>query len=742
MKKSILAIMVLILLNSSLNAQWEILSEGFKGSLNTIDFVDENIGWIAGTNGTLLKTTDGGESWFAIAIDENWDINQIDFINDSVGWAVGSMCEPCYGIIIETVNGGSVWSIQKQVSDIDLNSICIIDENNIYAIGGNKVYKTSNGGLDWNDVSPNSVDRYYYSMWFPNPDTGVVIGAYKYHNPDYSVAYKGVIMRTTEGGTSWDDKVTDEFETIRDLQFLDDTTGYFIAHGFLCKTEDLLRTWEIKTQSTSGIRSYQFLDSNTVYAIITDSLCNIAKSTDGGMSWVNMRFYQLEPMGFNKIYFYNSNNGFLTNGWSLYKSTDAGFSWGYNKFSFPFSDLFFIDENEGFAGGTTCCGRSHAPLYSLFSTTNSGESWSNEINLLMGEFHSITFLNDSIGFYLKKGLGFGEIIYKSSNAGKDWHSVYDSYDFEGYDISFLNDDVGWAVGMMNSNISEDPAILITTDGGSSWDLEWQRSVATQGNWGPLYSVCSSGSTAWAVGEKGMTVKYTPQTGWMKQTSVTDLPLKKVLFFDDNYGWISGGYQNEDESHPVLLRTTNGGDTWEADYSKKYLLNDLWFINCRHGWAVGSDAFLKGVILETEDGGDNWIVVVDSLIGPLNSIFVKDNYAWAVGNYGLVLRTTNLGITWIDDESNITSPTEFKLGQNYPNPFNPSTKIQYALPITSKVELKVYDVLGREVATLVNEEKTSGNYEINFNGSNLPSGIYFHRLQAGSFVETKKMILLK
>ncbi|MCW8803304.1 MAG: immune inhibitor A, partial [Ignavibacteriaceae bacterium] len=94
--------------------------------------------------------------------------------------------------------------------------------------------------------------------------------------------------------------------------------------------------------------------------------------------------------------------------------------------------------------------------------------------------------------------------------------------------------------------------------------------------------------------------------------------------------------------------------------------------------------------------------------------------------------------------------EFSLGQNYPNPFNPSTKIKYSIPsvIASEakqsqfVSLKVFDVLGNEVATIVNEEKPAGSYEVEFNSSGLSSGIYFYKLQAGSFIETKKMILLK
>ena len=91
---------------------------------------------------------------------------------------------------------------------------------------------------------------------------------------------------------------------------------------------------------------------------------------------------------------------------------------------------------------------------------------------------------------------------------------------------------------------------------------------------------------------------------------------------------------------------------------------------------------------------------------------------------------------------VNSPDEFSLAQNYPNPFNPVTSIQYAVDSKQFVTLKVYDVLGNEVAVLVNEEKPAGSYEVKFNGNHLASGIYFYRLTTGSFIQTRKMILLK
>ena len=90
----------------------------------------------------------------------------------------------------------------------------------------------------------------------------------------------------------------------------------------------------------------------------------------------------------------------------------------------------------------------------------------------------------------------------------------------------------------------------------------------------------------------------------------------------------------------------------------------------------------------------------------------------------------------------TGPKEFKLEQNFPNPFNPTTTIQYQLPQDARVTLKVYDILGSEVATLVNEEQQAGYKEVKFNGSNIASGMYVYRLQAGDYVSIKKMLMIK
>jgi len=145
-------------------------------------------------------------------------------------------------------------------------------------------------------------------------------------------------------------------------------------------------------------------------------------------------------------------------------------------------------------------------------------------------------------------------------------------------------------------------------------------------------------------------------------------------------------------------------------------------------------------------------IFDPSVQSLGEAFTLDNLVPSSGLYWYLKTVTNL---WADpslklkfdktvdvENSKAEVPADFALHQNYPNPFNPSTKIKFVMAKSSFVSLKVYNVLGKEAATLVNEERPAGNYEVEFDGTDLPSGVYFYQLHAGSFIQTKKMILLR
>jgi hypothetical protein len=114
--------------------------------------------------------------------------------------------------------------------------------------------------------------------------------------------------------------------------------------------------------------------------------------------------------------------------------------------------------------------------------------------------------------------------------------------------------------------------------------------------------------------------------------------------------------------------------------------------------------------------------------------------WSAGATGTIVKLTGVPIAVNNNHNGV--PNVYMLEQNYPNPFNPATTISFAIPKAGNVELRVYDLLGREVAVLVNEYKPVGNYSIDFDATELASGVYLYKLISGSFVETKKMMLIK
>lgn len=215
-------------------------------------------------------------------------------------------------------------------------------------------------------------------------------------------------------------------------------------------------------------------------------------------------------------------------------------------------------------------------------------------------------------------------------------------------------------------------------------------------------------------------------------------------FDNNSGCIliasklPSGEINEDTTECLWIqRTKSFNKLLDSSYTP-FTCNTISNYNIFNSFTDLSKTFVKA------DDTSTWYRL-------LNGIGLVENY-YKIGDdyYKEELVAAKIGTTIYGDaalfvgvnESEITSPTEYKLSQNYPNPFNPSTTINFSIKEAGLVTLKIYDILGREVANLVNEELNIGTYNKTFNASGLSSGIYFYTLRAGNFVETRKMILIK
>jgi photosystem II stability/assembly factor-like uncharacterized protein len=228
--------------------------------------------------------------------------------------------------------------------------------------------------------------------------------------------------------------------------------------------------------------------------------------------------------------------------------------------------------------------------------------------------------------------------------------------------------------------------------------------------------------------------------WTPQITETAYPLNGIVFVDASNGWAVGGYQDWEYMYGSIVHTTDGGATWmtqidEGGYGPHFVFCGVAFVDANNGWALH-----RGGILQTTDGGRTW--GADSSIEwwGLNDVcFADANNGWVVGDYGTILHYS--GSQWTaPHEGRVRS--ELALQQNYPNPFNSSTTISWDLPRAGHVALRVFDLLGREVVVLREGVVEAGRHRLTFDGSRLASGIYFARLEAGEFSQTKKVMLMK
>jgi photosystem II stability/assembly factor-like uncharacterized protein len=726
------------------SSNWQILNEG-KGRFSLIDFVNDDVGWITDRDGKIMGTADGGETWETIFSDKNWSIRDLDFIDEMNGWTFFSYYSPseetAYGIK-KTVDGGQSWQTLK-TWDEQLRGMFVVNDSVLF-IWGNVIKKTVDGGRSWIDVTPSIDDIDITSLWFFNPDFGFVTQKSDSTNKN--------LLKTTNGGISWDEVPKPGFYDIRNLQFINDSTGYFLGYNEdyfpnLCKTTDTLNTWTIIIP-VANLDSYFILDENTIFGVREDT---VLSSKDGGITWGNKQSIGIGNL--SRIYFSSPRFGYLLDKTYpiytiLWKSKDFGFTWERKIFSYSFKDVWFFNSNAGLIVGGDFLFAPHVGYNfgNFFLTDDGGMNWQN--NLKAGSVESCFFINDETGFTVTTRGYESSIIKKTSDAGEHWLDVYNpnfdstGYNFIGKDISFLNEELGWVIGRFHTvdGDSQGASILESRDRGENWTKVWTY-LDTNNFRFNLNAIDASGSTAWAVGEYGMIVKYVEDDKWQLKTGITDLPLNDVFFIDELHGWIAGGYFNDENRYLILLKTTDGGESWEEIPDFNYKINDMYFADRLHGWVVGQDTSRKGLILETVDGGEKWDTVVGNLSGSLNAICFKDGVCWAVGGNGLILRTDNW-VDWINSNTGEKYPAKYQLFQNYPNPFNPITNIEYRIPKSEHVELSIYNVLGQKIATLVNKKQPAGEYIVEWKASGFASGLYYYRLKTNKEHLTRKLLLLK
>ncbi|MDP2365404.1 MAG: T9SS type A sorting domain-containing protein, partial [Ignavibacteria bacterium] len=350
------------------------------------------------------------------------------------------------------------------------------------------------------------------------------------------------------------------------------------------------------------------------------------------------------------------------------------------------------------------------------------------------------------------------MFMRSTDAGVSWSSygtLPDSIVYL-YGTSFVAPLIGYIIARADTVMQSQVLLLKTTNGGLSWaplilpiPVDYLSNV--------LFTDSFKG---YAVGSRRLEdttgvpagiVLQTTNAGltWDYQQFPDSTSLWKVFFTDNQTGYLVGTKGNNFEPVPIgsntrgiVYKTTNAGNTWFllpyspdstsfAGIQFKGNTGFVWGLKYFTSTIVNQELF----IARSTDAGITWtrqvIPQVQSGWGYLfDGKMLSEMNVYVCGgdlvSPGLILHTTNGGVTFVEEENNFTLPKEYLLEQNYPNPFNPSTKIIWQAPVGSWQSIKVYDVLGNEVATIVNEEKSAGTYEIDFDASRLSSGVYFYK----------------
>jgi photosystem II stability/assembly factor-like uncharacterized protein len=395
--------------------------------------------------------------------------------------------------------------------------------------------------------------------------------------------------------------------------------------------------------------------------------------------------------------------------------------------------MSFLDSLNGWV-----CGDSGT----ILRTTNGGHDWIHQNSAVTERIIDVYFLNDRHGwalahrFEFDTTFTFGTRILSTTNGGDVWQSTYLDQDIltSVYFRDSLTGFIGSAFGKF----------FKTSDGGTSW-LEKTIMPGIFSRFPVSKIRFYSDTYGFAVGGRmdfaGVIWRTTDAGETWSAAGIGPEPLHGIHYFDSLRVFTIGG---DGDYGSGLVTTTNGGLDWE--YTDLLIWGEAWAVTFRNeaeGWAPLGFA---STYMFTLDSGNTWtdIFTPDS-VALYDAIFTDERTGYMVGARGTILKYSP--VTTIEEHSVSQASSHVLLHQNYPNPFNPATHLAYTIAQPALVTLTVYDLLGREVATLVNDVKQPGTYEVTWDasadgGHTLSSGVYFCQLRAGSFVAVKKLLLIR
>ncbi len=405
----------------------------------------------------------------------------------------------------------------------------------------------------------------------------------------------------------------------------------------------------------------------------------------------------------------------------------AQYSGTWHTQAFPLHEVRSVKATSptvAWAGGVT-----------VYRTTDAGANWTDVGDTAMhGKVFEIEGLNADTAFAATWVVNVTTYIYRTSNGGSSWQQVFSQNDGFIDGIHMFDESVGLAIG---DPVGGKWTVAKTTDGGLSWARTANEPTQIDGEYGVEREIAYAGdSFLWFTSDAAGRIYKTSDRGetWGSITSPWSNP-SCLSLSDSNRAFIShiGGSEG--------ALTTDGGLTW----TNISLPIDTYVLFDHHH----KDLWIGGgtIIEHSTDLGVSWTIEDTTRYYVSDFSFAENGpylEGWAVG---LIIGDTGgisgySGVVTGASESKSVLPASFSLDQNYPNPFNPSTTIHFEIPEAARVVLKVFNLLGQKMATLVDDRRPAGKYDVHVDGSAWPTGVYYYRLTAGGFMQIKKMLVVQ
>lgn len=723
--KSFFFLLLLIIATPSfITAQWELANGPYEAALNNISFDAQNPNIIYTTGDGVFRSKNSGESWVTIEPDTTLGSNTEPVIEADPNHT-GTVYYGGHGALFKSTNYGDNWMTlgfeNRSVSSIEIDPF----NSEVIYVGlkrssDDAIWKSTDGGTTWEKKT-----------------TGIPVSTYPFQNcrsikvnplnPNslYAAINSEGIFKSIDGGNNWTFLLSLNTQEIEILGW--DTTIVLAAiGGGIKKSTDAGLTWKsISNESANCLE----IDSNSkaIYA-------GTNRSTDEGNTWISLGISVLPeslplPMGIYDIKIDPTNNNilYLATYAGIYKSFNKGGTWQQS----------FDGLNRFYVFNLAISPSNHSIIYAtgrggIHKSTDGGLTWiflrevSAATNITIDPTNSeIVFLEDATPL-------LESYLLKTTDGGKNWETKL----FTCTSFGFIKFDP------QNSSIlytkTEENGLMKSSDRGETWEKlnapprPYSFLISKEKNGvfyissfnGGIYKTTDAGLT-WdslrlAFGSHNRSLLYfAPENENVIYASVYGRGVFKTM--DGGTSWeeknngladtIIGGIFPDPKqlgrlflvSLSGLYVSTNNGDDWNKFRSEE--LAGIYYPLC-------IDTAGSGKIYAIRNN-ENGIYILDSIYS--NPSFVEEN----------------------------SLPQNFILYQNYPNPFNPTTTIHYRLPQSGKVTLKLFDILGNEVKTLVNEQKEMGNYSVQFSsGDALASGMYIYQLHVNDYVSAKKMLLLK